>query len=123
MYNGLPWPDEEFARVTVERDLQICNTLKDHPILWKILWGLAEARPALCYCSVLLRAALAVQVNTNLKRFSKTNKPENISYFFFYLCIWLSIKIKETMFLKTSARKESLLIIFCSFHYILMYST
>jgi hypothetical protein len=67
MYNGLPWPDEEFARVTVERDLQICNTLKDHPILWKILWGLAEARPALCYCSVLLRAALAVQVNRNYK--------------------------------------------------------
>ena len=64
MYNGLPWPDEEFTRVTVERDLKINITLTDHPILWKILWGLAEARPALCYCSVLLRASLAVQVST-----------------------------------------------------------
>ena len=62
MYNGLPWPDEEFTRVTVERDLKINITLTNHPILWKILWGLAEARPALCYCSVLLRASLAVQV-------------------------------------------------------------
>jgi integrator complex subunit 5 len=62
IYNGLPWPDEEFSRVTVERDLKICITLNDHPILWKILWGLAEARPSLCYCSVLLRAGLAVQV-------------------------------------------------------------
>ena len=65
MYNGLPWPDEEFSRVTIERDLKICSTLTDHPILWKILWGLAESRPSLCYCSVLLRAALAVQVFSN----------------------------------------------------------
>jgi len=44
MYNGLPWPEEDFARVTVERDLKISNTLSDHPILWKLLWGIAEAR-------------------------------------------------------------------------------
>jgi len=66
MYNGFPWPDEEFSRVTIERDLQICSTLNDHPILWKILWGLAESRPSLCYCSVLLRASLAVQVSVLL---------------------------------------------------------
>lgn len=60
MYNGLPWPDEDFTRVTMERDLHIAKVLDDHPILWKILWGLAEARPALCYCSVVLRGALAV---------------------------------------------------------------
>ena len=30
MYNGFPWPDEEFSRVTIERDLQICSTLSDH---------------------------------------------------------------------------------------------
>ena len=63
MYNGLPWPDEEFTRVTIERDLTISKTFEKHPILWKILLGLAEARPALCYCSVLLRGLLAVQIN------------------------------------------------------------
>jgi len=64
MYNGLPWPiDEEFAKVTVERDLVISKRFEEHPILWRILAGLAEARPALCYCSVLLRALLAVEMS------------------------------------------------------------
>ena len=63
MYNGLPWPEEEFTRVTVERDLIIVKTFEDQPILWKIMFGLAEARPSLCYCSVLLRALLAVQMS------------------------------------------------------------
>ena len=38
------------------------SILEDNPIIWKVLWGLAEARPALCYCSVILRGALAVQM-------------------------------------------------------------
>ena len=46
----------------MERDLKIVQRLEDNPIIWKILWGLAEARPALCYCSVILRGALAVQL-------------------------------------------------------------
>merc|ERR1719242_414091 len=62
MYNGLPWPDEDFTGVTRERDLTIVKTFEDHPILWKIIFGLAEARPSLCYCSVLIRAMLAVQM-------------------------------------------------------------
>ena len=63
MYNGLPWPEEDFTRVTMERDLIIVKTFEDHPILWKIMFGLAEARPSLCYCSVLIRALLAVQMS------------------------------------------------------------
>ena len=63
MYNGLPWPDEDFTRVTMERDLIIVKTFEDQPLLWKIMFGLAEARPSLCYCSVLIRALLAVQMS------------------------------------------------------------
>ena len=63
MYNGLPWPEEEFTKVTKERDLLISKKFEENPILWKLLAGLAEARPALCYCSVLLRALLAVQMS------------------------------------------------------------
>ena len=63
MYNGLPWPDDDFIKVTIERDLVISKRFEEHPILWKVLAGLAEARPALCYCSVLLRALMAVQMN------------------------------------------------------------
>ena len=62
MYNGLPWPEEDFTRVTIERDLQIVKTLDQNPFIWKLLWGLAELRPALCYCSVILRGALSVQM-------------------------------------------------------------
>jgi integrator complex subunit 5 len=59
MYNGLPWPDEEFTKVTMERDLQIRRSFKNIPILWSILGLIATYRPSLCYCSVLLRALCA----------------------------------------------------------------
>lgn len=59
MYNGLPFPDEEFTKVTMERDLQIRRTFKTTPILWAILGLVASHRPALCFSSVLLRALCA----------------------------------------------------------------
>lgn len=59
MYNGLPWPEEEFQKVTIERDLQIRRTFKHSPILWPLLSLLAVHRPALCFSSVLLRALCA----------------------------------------------------------------
>jgi len=63
MYNGLPWPDEEFIKVTIERDLCISRVLARHPITWTLLSILARTRPALCYCSVLIRAVLAVLIS------------------------------------------------------------
>ncbi|XP_043288264.1 integrator complex subunit 5 [Venturia canescens] len=66
MYNGLPWPDEEFTKVTVERDLHIRRTFRDVPLLWTLLELTARHRPALAYCSVLLRAiAATVMANWN----------------------------------------------------------
>ena len=86
MFNGLPWPDEEFTKVnsrrksstrtlsnagrkpdcepdgnqvTVERDLHVRRFVEDHPVVWDLLNLFAQTRPALCYCSVLLRALLA----------------------------------------------------------------
>lgn len=59
MYNGLPWPEEEFTKVTMERDLQIRRMFRNCPILWSILGLIACYRPALCYSSVLLRALCA----------------------------------------------------------------
>uniref|UniRef100_A0A182SH31 Integrator complex subunit 5 C-terminal domain-containing protein n=1 Tax=Anopheles maculatus TaxID=74869 RepID=A0A182SH31_9DIPT len=59
MYNGLPWPEEDFIKVTMERDLQIQRTFRQSPILWSILGLVACYRPSLCYCSVLLRALCA----------------------------------------------------------------
>ncbi|KAL1124013.1 hypothetical protein AAG570_001783 [Ranatra chinensis] len=59
MYNGLPWPEEEFCKVTVERDLYIRRVFDNVPLLWSLLAYIAYHRPALCYCSVLLRALIA----------------------------------------------------------------
>ncbi|KAL1389194.1 hypothetical protein pipiens_012574 [Culex pipiens pipiens] len=59
MYNGLPWPDEEYTKVTMERDLQIRRMFRNNPILWSLLGLVACYRPALCYSSVLLRALAA----------------------------------------------------------------
>ena len=46
-------------QVTVERDLHVRRFVQDNVIVWDLLNLLAQNRPALCYCSVLLRALLA----------------------------------------------------------------
>lgn len=58
MYNGFPWPDEN-VKFTIERDLTIKKTFEDFPIAWELLEFVASNRPALCYCSVLVRALTA----------------------------------------------------------------
>ncbi|XP_075212361.1 integrator complex subunit 5 omd [Lycorma delicatula] len=62
MYNGLPWPEEDFCKVTVERDLCIRRLFNWLPLLWTLLKFIASHRPALCYCSVLLRAVTATLI-------------------------------------------------------------
>ncbi|XP_049959293.1 integrator complex subunit 5 isoform X1 [Schistocerca serialis cubense] len=59
MYNGLPWPEEDFCKVTVERDLHIRRVFEERPLAWVLARFTAQHRPALCYCSVLLRALTA----------------------------------------------------------------
>ncbi|XP_053946850.1 integrator complex subunit 5 [Anastrepha ludens] len=59
MYNGLPFPDEEFTKVTMERDLMIRRAFSTSPVLWALLGFIAAHRPALCFSSVLLRAMCA----------------------------------------------------------------
>uniref|UniRef100_A0A8C4WV32 Integrator complex subunit 5 n=1 Tax=Eptatretus burgeri TaxID=7764 RepID=A0A8C4WV32_EPTBU len=55
----LAWPSEEQARHTVNRDLHIRQQFEQQPFLFRLLSLAAEGRPALCYCSVLLRGLLA----------------------------------------------------------------
>ncbi|XP_030761620.1 integrator complex subunit 5 [Sitophilus oryzae] len=63
MYNGLPWPEEEFSKVTIERDLFIKRMFTNTPLLWDLLSFVAVNRPALCYCSVLIRALTATLIH------------------------------------------------------------
>lgn len=62
MYNGFPWPDENI-KFTIERDLTIKKTFEDFPIAWELLEFVASSRPALCYCSVLVRALTASYIS------------------------------------------------------------
>ncbi|KAJ7307597.1 hypothetical protein JRQ81_009630 [Phrynocephalus forsythii] len=55
----LAWPPEEHTRNTVERDLRIERAFRDNPLLFQLLSLVAAGRPALCYCSVLLRGLMA----------------------------------------------------------------
>ncbi|XP_060110208.1 neutral alpha-glucosidase AB isoform X1 [Heteronotia binoei] len=55
----LAWPPEEHTRNTVERDIQIGRCFRDNPLLFQLLNLVAAGRPALCYCSVLLRGLMA----------------------------------------------------------------
>ncbi|MGH0187386.1 UNVERIFIED_CONTAM: hypothetical protein FKN15_024773, partial [Acipenser sinensis] len=58
--NGeLPWPPEDHARTTVERDIRIRRRFEENPLLFQLLRLVAAGRPALCYCSVVLRGLLA----------------------------------------------------------------
>lgn len=61
MYNGLHWPiEDDFTKVTMERDLHVRRIFKNCPILWSILGLLAQYRiPLWCNCSVFLRSLCA----------------------------------------------------------------
>lgn len=61
MFNDMIWPDEEFVKVTIERDLLICKNYDRHSILWDLTELVAE-NGLLRNCSVLIRALLAVQL-------------------------------------------------------------
>ncbi|CAG9785264.1 unnamed protein product [Diatraea saccharalis] len=60
MYNGLPWPDEDFTKqVSIERELYMRGALEGCAVARAALRRAAGARPALCLASALLRAAAA----------------------------------------------------------------
>ncbi|XP_056624891.1 integrator complex subunit 5 [Triplophysa dalaica] len=58
--NGeLSWPPEEHAKTTVERDIHIRRCFEGNAVLFHFLCVVAAGRPALCYCSVVLRGLLS----------------------------------------------------------------
>ncbi|KAH8335673.1 hypothetical protein KR074_008818 [Drosophila pseudoananassae] len=82
MYNGLPFPDEEFTKVTMERDMQIRRAFITSPVLWAVLGLIAGHRPALCYSSVLLRALCATCLHhwrgKNVNKFQPTSANDEL---------------------------------------------
>lgn len=83
MYNGIAWPDEEFTKVTMERDLFIKRTFKNCPILWSILGLLAIYKQPLYICSVFLRAICASVMHHWRAKSTETISGNNFELLFF----------------------------------------
>lgn len=63
MFNDKSFPDEDFLKVTIERDLSITRKFEMHPILWN-LTDLIAKENSLKKCSLLISALLAVQLTS-----------------------------------------------------------
>ncbi|CAG4936851.1 unnamed protein product [Colias eurytheme] len=78
MYNGLPWPDEDFTKqVSIERELYMRGAVERCAVARAALRRVALARPALCLASALLRASAATllhRLRAHLDR--HTQSPE-----------------------------------------------
>ncbi|CRK88235.1 CLUMA_CG002016, isoform A [Clunio marinus] len=83
MYNGIAWPEEEFTRVTIERDLHIRRTFKNCPILWSIMGVLAMYKQPLYNCSVFLRAICASVMHHWRAKSTETINGNNSELMFF----------------------------------------
>ncbi|XP_053602344.1 integrator complex subunit 5 [Plodia interpunctella] len=78
MYNGLPWPDEDFTKqVSIERELYMRSVLERCAVSRAALRRAAAARPALCLASALLRAAAATLLHRRSAQLDRhTTSPE-----------------------------------------------
>lgn len=85
MYNGLLWPiEDDFTKITMERDLHIRRTFKNCPILWSLMGLLAQYRmPLWCNCSVFLRALCASVMHHWRAKSTETMKGSNEELMFF----------------------------------------
>lgn len=57
-----PWPDEDFLKYTIERDLKVKNNFKDQTLYWDILELISTARPSLYQCSVLVQSLFGMSL-------------------------------------------------------------
>jgi hypothetical protein len=61
MFNDMIWPDEDFLKGTIERDIFISKVYDRNPILWD-LTEMVSVHGSLNSCAVLVRAIMAVQL-------------------------------------------------------------
>lgn len=60
----------------MERDLFIRRMFTNTPVLWELLSFVALYRPAICYCSVLIRALTATLIH-QWKSIGEQTKPDD----------------------------------------------
>lgn len=75
----MTWPDEDFLKYTIERDLKVKRRFDAQPVLWHILEVISSARPSLYHCSVILQSLLGMSLKfwqSNRKASSKSSPVE-----------------------------------------------
>ncbi|XP_065068830.1 integrator complex subunit 5-like isoform X2 [Rhopilema esculentum] len=55
----MAWPDEEFLKYTIERDIKIKKQFERNPFLWDLLDLISRERPSLCHCTVIVQSLFA----------------------------------------------------------------
>ncbi|GBP46916.1 Integrator complex subunit 5 [Eumeta japonica] len=79
MYNGLPWPDEDFTKqVSIERELYMRGALEGCAVARAALRRAASCRPALCYASALLRAVAATLLHRHRAADDRYTRPSDM---------------------------------------------
>lgn len=65
------WPDEDFLKYTIERDLKVKNTFDTQPVLWEILELISCSRTSLYHCSVIVQSLFGMSL-----KFWQTNRNQ-----------------------------------------------
>ncbi|XP_066922669.1 integrator complex subunit 5-like [Clytia hemisphaerica] len=76
-----PWPDEDFLKYTIERDLKVKNAFDQESILWDVLDLVSTARPSLYHCSVLIQSLFGTSLNfwQSNRRPNTTSTPKELA--------------------------------------------
>ncbi|XP_048244995.1 integrator complex subunit 5-like [Haliotis rufescens] len=78
LYNDTHWPEEEFLRISLERDLQVWRQMEEHPVLWSIFSAFSHSSSVICFLSPVLRCIMGTVLNhyDNCREKAMRNCPQ-----------------------------------------------
>ncbi|ESO83763.1 hypothetical protein LOTGIDRAFT_236428 [Lottia gigantea] len=81
LYNDLLWPDEEFNKVTIERDLYVWKNMEKNPVFWSIFEAFCSYPIFIYHCSPVLKSIAAVLMlhYSSFREKSMKNSPKHYS--------------------------------------------
>ncbi|KAK6167219.1 hypothetical protein SNE40_021307 [Patella caerulea] len=78
LYNDLLWPDEDFNKVTIERDLYVWKNMETNPVFWSIFEAFCSYPIFIYHCSPVLKSIAAVLMlhYSSFREKSMKNSPK-----------------------------------------------
>ncbi|XP_064616946.1 integrator complex subunit 5-like [Liolophura sinensis] len=82
LYNSIAWPEEDFLRATIERDLHVFKQFEENPVLWDVMELWSTSQMFACFCSPVLRSLTATLIIhfENARDKSARNSPKQLEY-------------------------------------------